>query len=258
MNNFRKHSKKIALFLIIGILFVNCTQQDDQNLAPNNNDLSATLQQSETVYSGEELFKAIFFAQGEFAKNISMHEETIKQSEQGNTMNEGLFLERYENFVKAVIEKNPNFFTNFQKDMYSGNPFVVENALKAGGEQIAENLDVIMPEIRNVIQNLEKNPEVQKILAKKGTLTPAEKELLNESAQAIINEKAVCGPWFCGFAIHFALLVQNTVGLSANIYLYFALWGPKLDSYKHQSHSESESDLRNEILISDIVRTLKK
>jgi len=256
MNNFRKHSKKIALLLILGIVFANCTQQDDQNLSPNNNDLSATLQQSETVYSGEELFKAIFFAQGEFAKNISMYEEAIKQSEEGNKMNEKLFLERYENFVKEVTEKNPNFFTNFQKDMYSGNPFDVDNALKAGEEQIAENLDVIMPEIRTVIQNLEKNPEVLKIVAKKGTLTPAEKELINESAQAIINEKVACGPWFCAYVWHFAIAFQNTVGLSANIYLYFNLWGPKLDNYKNSS--DNGADLKNEILINDIVRTLKK
>lgn len=253
MKNFRKHSKKIALVLLSSFIFVNCSQQDD-NINTSNKDNNSILQRSGKIYSGEELFKSIFFGQGEFAKNISLYNDVVKEFEEGK-LNDSDFKLRFNNFVKKVNEYNPNFFKNFQQNIYSGDPLIVQNALKTGSIEIYNNLSIISPELTNAISSLESDPKLKEILDKNAdTLTPEEQNYLNTQFESYMKQLIPCGPTVC--VAYFALAIHNTVGATVNIGIYLAIkfWGPKLDSAKMSS---SDDDLKNEILINDIVLAVK-
>lgn len=253
MKNLRKSIKKIALVLLSSFIFVNCSQQDD-NINTTNKGNNSIVQRSEKKYSGEELFKSIFFGQGEFAKNISLYNDVEKQFKEGK-LNDSDFQLRFNNFVNKLNKYNPNFFKNFQENIYSGNPLIVQNALKTGSIEIYNNLNIISPELTKAISHLESDPKLKKILDKnKNTLTPEELVYQNTQIQNYLEEISPCGPTVCVF--YFAFAIHNTIGATANIGIYLAIkfWGPKLSS---ANMSSNEDNLKNEILISDIVLAVK-
>lgn len=260
MKNFRKHSKKIALVLLSSFIFVNCSQQDD-NINTSNKDNNSILQRSGQIYTGEELFKSIFFGQGEFAKNISMYEDITNQYEQGGMVKESLFLERFDTFVQKVTNTNPTFFNDFQTNINSGNPLVIQESLKTGYSKIYDHMDTLFPELLQVIDSFDGNSEVQAILSKEESqITVEEQQFLTSKAQEYMALVSPCGPLFC--VAYFALAVHNTAALTANIYVYlgYKLWGPKLDSYKggkNVSFERTADNLKFEVLINDIVTAVK-
>lgn len=259
MELIKKQVNKVLLVLVGSFIFTGCSQQDDNNVSTpitaeiKSDNQTSNLQRRGNLYSGEELFKSIFFGQGEFAKNISLYNDVFKRYDEGQITNQDIFISRYANFVKTVTKNNPDFFKNFQTNIYSGNPFTVQNALKTGSVEIYNNVSIIAPELANVIASLDSNPEVQTILNKEGDLTPAEQDFLNSQAQEYIEQLIPCGPLVC--VAYFALAVHNTIGATVNIgiYLNVKFWGPKLDN----AITTGEDTLKNEILINDIVTAVK-
>jgi SdpC family antimicrobial peptide len=153
------------------MLFFSCSQYD--------NDLdSLNLELENSVkYSGEEIFKGLFFFQNDITKNIS-HLEGIKTEIESikNDRNEVVksLEELSEISVSYINEKYPFFFNKLQTAMYSGNLYEIESSLNKSvkmieqatltsdkysqafliGEKIQNN-----PELKNQILKLDLNNE---------------------------------------------------------------------------------------------------
>lgn len=266
MEKIRKNARTISIVLCANLMFSSCVNRSEEILNEKSdasvektlvNNLSARNAQE---FTGEELFSAIFFAYGDFARKISLYDEVIANYDSGKMIDENLFISRYAQFVSDVKASNPNYFNDFKRDINTKDHFVIQNAIKNGSIEIYNHLDAIFPELNTVLSRLDEDPQVQAIYNKEGDITSEEKQLIASKTQEIMAELIPCGPTVC--VAYFAFAVHNTAAITANlaaiaaaaIYLGVKLWGPKLESYKQgKVLSVSDSDyLKFEVLINEI------
>lgn len=204
-------------------------------------------------YSGKELFKSVFFAYGDFAKKIPMYKESVEQKNKSSKEQLEVFNKRFDLFAEQIEKQKPSFFEDFQKDIESKDHFVIEKALKYGSVMIYNNVDVIFPELSVVLNKLDDDPEVNRIINKEEALTEKEIQFVSDKADEMMQVLSPCVPTVC--VAYFALAVHNIVGLTMNVGVYLAIkwWGPKLDSPKKSKIIDNpHSNLQFEMFVNEI------
>ncbi len=136
MKKINFNSKKIIGFAVLipllslFIIFGCQNDGNDQNTAQLN-------------YSGEEIFRGIFFSQGDLPNHIDALKANHEQSEAAMAANKNVKefkLDFSKEIIKEINTLDPNYFSQFKKQMESKNYFAMQlaisNALKmikAGG-----------------------------------------------------------------------------------------------------------------------------
>ncbi|MEF9479284.1 hypothetical protein ACR1PO_03875 [Chryseobacterium sp. RRHN12] len=249
----------LTALLLTSLVITSCVNSNGDNEIENNSTNKKSLNvgtMSKTIqdYTGEELYASIFFAYGDFAKNLSIYNDDVQKYENGGMVKEELFKERFSKFVSVVKSENPNYFENFKTEIESKDHLRIQNALKDGFPLIYDNLGIMYPELADAVSGVENDPELQDIINKDGDLNEEEMSVLTSKAQAMMEQLSPCSPLVC--VGYFAFAIHNTIGLTMNvgIYMNFKWWGPKLEQYnKGKSVAVSGSDpLIIDVFVNDI------
>lgn len=248
----------ISVLLLSSLIITSCVNNDNDidnsNLTNKENVSGDSMSKTTQDYSGEELYASVFFAYGDFARNLSIYQDDIQKYDNGGMVNEQVFNERFSDFVSAVKLKDPSYFEKFKTEIESKDHLRIQNALKDGFPLIYDNLGIMYPELADAVSGVENDPALQEIINKEGDLTEAEMSLLTSKAQAMMEQLSPCSPLVC--VGYFALAVHNTVGFTMNvgIYLNYKWWGPKLDQYKKgKSVAIADGDsLMIDVFVNDI------
>lgn len=121
--------KKISILLLCVLLFNSCNTYDSI-LEEDNNTIKS---KSGNFYSGKEMFKSIFFLQGRLAERtpylIDMKNNISNFYDNISEFNESLSIIGDQQ-IQLIEEKYPDAFIEFENKMYSGNNFLMKEALQ--------------------------------------------------------------------------------------------------------------------------------
>lgn len=140
MKKIRKHSKTIALLLTFSFIFASCSNQDElvNTSTKSSSDNLSTFQRTSDLYNGEELFRGLFFLEGNFVNEINSLQESKKNINLDNLNSEEKNqVTIFHNYVIDEIKKtNPNYFYEFKKSLENDDLFYVKQILAEAGSLI--------------------------------------------------------------------------------------------------------------------------
>ena len=132
----RKFKLKVpAIFIILLVLIYSCNKDE---IAKKTTSYSLKSTSNTTTYNGENMFKGIFFLEGNLAYSIDYLND-IKTSWESNIINiDNSEKIKFQNFTDKTVNDiksiDPYFFEYFEYNMKSGNPLLVREALFRGGD----------------------------------------------------------------------------------------------------------------------------
>ena len=233
------------------VLFVSCEQYDDDIF----NDSIKTNQ-----VTGKELFKSIFFGYGSIGGQISILEKkssSIKRFSKEETQE---FEKNMETLLTEIELNSPDFFNFFELKIVSNNHQLIEEAIYEGTKEIVDNIHVIIPNFNEIVSTVEDdikqgrieindNDDIERYAAQLENSKYddlLDKNMISSKGQMVCTWVLACA---LAVALYAAVAVHNTLAVAANIYLVFALWGPKLSKPVFISPNDT---LREEMLIQEI------
>lgn len=163
LNNLRK--PYFAMFLASLILFVSCSQYD--NTIPENIETNQI--------TGKELFKGIFFAEGKISQKLSNFKDFQKLKSQFTNEQRTAFSKFQNELITQIDKSNPQYFTNLQNVIYTGNRVIIRNELnnskniikKAAQKLVSFDYDEIEKQISQQKSSLVVNlDEIQSLKSK--------------------------------------------------------------------------------------------
>lgn len=248
----------LSMFLASLILTVSCSQYDDSEMLNLNNESeqvdNTVNMMAKTSYSGEQLFKSLFFASVDLNLDIT-HINKINQFRQSLTQNELEQLDYYSNLIIEEIKKDDRtYFEDFKNDLTSKDLYKIKNALGNAGDKIGQSMMNIQ-EIRE--EYILSTDIVERIPIE--DYTDAEGNFDSEAFEVAIENEygnevdALIGPTFIGVWLVAALVqtvvvaVNYWVGVFASVY---TPWDDKLGL------KQEESQLQNDILVNEIYEKL--
>jgi SdpC family antimicrobial peptide len=95
---------------------------------------------SNTNFSGEEIYKGVFFLDGEVA-NLIPEYEGIRLADVVSAEVISKYQAKENKVIEIIKSNNPTFFEEFKNDMTSGNHIQVQNAIKRGVEILKNTLE---------------------------------------------------------------------------------------------------------------------
>ncbi|CAA0167933.1 Probable lipoprotein precursor [Tenacibaculum maritimum] len=131
LNNLRK--PYFAILLATLILFVSCSQYDDtipENIETNR-------------ITGKELFKGIFFSEGNVSQRLSNFQDFKKLKSQFTSEQKTSFLNFQNNLIAQIDKSNPEYFTNLENAIYTGNRVIIRNELNNSKGIIKEAIQTL-------------------------------------------------------------------------------------------------------------------
>ena len=105
-----------------------------------------------TNFTGEELFKGLFLAQGEVGKRLTPYVFSNELYKYANTTEA---LQQSDELLKLVREKDPNYFEKLRVAVYSKNPYRIQKAISDGAEilfSIAQELEIDIKDKKSLIE----------------------------------------------------------------------------------------------------------
>lgn len=244
-----------VILLVFNYLFTSCNYSDysDESL-PISNDYNK--------FSGKELYKSIFFASGEFAKNINSYKSNVTAFNNMAVEQKDEFNNNLNILIDKIEENYPNFFENFKSNLLSKDHQKVQNAIIEGGEKMYESLEIIYPNIDNLYQKVEIDYLNGDILNDKGEIDVKKIEDKKDEYDEILkynmissDPEVVAAP--CSWAVvcvaYFVLAVHNTAAVTA---LVVAVAAVKVKVGLEDSIAGKSSDrdlLEFEMLVDEIV-----
>lgn len=248
MKTLRKYIKFYSLLLSLTVLlssFIGYSVVDNSNVVKS--------------YSGKELFKSVFFGIGETANKLDIYKKQVSafNSFDENTKQEAI--SRIDRLIDEIEKNNPGYFENFKQQIISTSHTEIDSAIDEGGIKIYENLSTISPNFEQIVNKVKKDIAEDNVKFK--TIQDANEYLetyYDGKYDDLLDDNMLYEPLACGPAVvcvaYFVLAVHNTLAVTANVYLAFALWGWKLDSPRKQSISPAKESslLKKEILIDEI------
>jgi hypothetical protein len=228
MKSIRKKSQVLSFFMAITMLLFSCSQYEQSDFLKNNNTKN---------YSGEEIFKGIFFFQGEIPQKITLLKDEYiklnshKKNEQINqTLND--FATETIAFIKTI---DKNYFDNFSKVMKSGNNFKIQETLVFAAKLIdlagksskqyssyfllsekIINDEILMNKIKNIDLNTEKGQEeIVKLLDFK--------QANNSNVRACTPGAVFCVYYLAAVAVSYAVAAYTVIA-AANVIVKLAAW----------------------------------
>lgn len=127
MKSIRKQASKISIFLALSLLFISCSQNESFNV-PNTNGGSQNLKTN--LYTGQDLFKGIFFSEGVVASRLSNYEKFNQIKSQFNKEERKKLVELQNDLIEYISKNNPTYFLTFEKSINSGNPVIIRNEIE--------------------------------------------------------------------------------------------------------------------------------
>jgi hypothetical protein len=138
MKQIRKFSKSIALLLTFSFIFSSCSQQDDSLVSNSKSDDFSILQRKINSYNGEELFRGLFFLEGNFVNEINSLQESKNFISLNNLSEEdNNEVKIFHDFIINEIKKTkPNYFDKFKESLQNNDLYSVKQTLSNAGSLI--------------------------------------------------------------------------------------------------------------------------
>lgn len=138
--------KNIIFLCLATLLLSSCS--DDIN--------SELLSDNQVSYTGEELFKGIFFSDGKVAPRLSNFENSLKIKSQFNKVQNIQFEQFQNNLIQNIKKADPAYFYNFKSVMESGNLVSIRSELKNSGEMVKTITEkMISPKKGDILSKIE-------------------------------------------------------------------------------------------------------
>src|SRR5688572_18970645 len=120
----------LILPLCITLLFASCTKNEV------NSDTGTSISElSQKTYTGEQLFRGIFFAEGTVAAAINeLKDLNIRNFLEGEELNRALYFQ--DELIKRIAAEDPVFFNTFRLAMQSRDHLRIQTELKRAGEVV--------------------------------------------------------------------------------------------------------------------------
>lgn len=211
--------------------------------------------------SGQDIFKGIFFADGDFASKLSSqrskHElfATLDQETREQ-------LQKKINLVVDLIEKeSPEFFNEFKQKISSKDHFLVKQALGEGAKHIADNFEKAFPEMVPLAAKIQDDIK-NKIITTDGKIDPAKVErqkleydkLLSNNMITSSSPKRACTIGlvcvvYIALAVHSYAAISTVAAVAIMTWKYIAFLPADVEA------RQSEGDpLELEMIIDEIVK----
>lgn len=216
-------------------------------------------------YSGEELFKSIFFATGDLANQLSSQkaQHDVYLSLDSDTRQEvDLKIGELMDHIKTV---DPSFFEDFKTNMYTKNHQKIKASIEDASKLIYDGLKEVFPEIETFTQQVAKDIE-NGVITTDGELDENKLELRKAEYESLLNNNIISGNGrteACSLAVvcvvYFALAAHNTVAVTAlaAVALAAALWVGVTVPEEITAERSSDSDpLQFEIMVNEISTSL--
>lgn len=113
----------------------------------NGTPLKRGLEEKAVLFSGEDYFTGIFFAQGPVAAVIPMYQKGLKVPSSPN-------LKTLNPILEGIRKKDARFFDNFLSAIESRNHVKIDRAIQDGGKLLMQVLQSI-PEAKLVLDNVD-------------------------------------------------------------------------------------------------------
>jgi hypothetical protein len=192
------------------LLFVSTSCQTESSFTSNEEKLT-----------GQDIFKGVFFAQGEFANRLSMQSEKHQQYLQLDVEQQEQIQNQVDELVQLIETQNPEFFSEFKRKMLSRNHLLVREGLFAGAEALSSHLYAAFPEIQPVADQIKEDLRNGVIgnggqidLEKFNNRKPEYEKLLTNNMITESARTKVCGPWGCALAVYLAVVVHSYAAIT--------------------------------------------
>lgn len=250
---------KKVFFLCLGVSIISC-QKDDETIQSTSSQEFKTKSLNSVAsvndYTGEELFKAVIFANGEFASAIPTYADLVNEQRKFSIDDQQELDKKMEEMIISIQKEDPNFFDNFKTKIVSHDHLQIDEAFKIASIEISERMEILIPGFSKV------EPLIQQDVADgnfetAGNLDPTKIQDKSDEYAKLLQDNNVVSAAPCSWAVacvaYFALAVHNTVGATVNIaaainvYVWkaYKFWGAA-DPYSMQTHLQYET-LVNEI-----------
>lgn len=132
-----RNEKFIAIFFTFILLFSSCT----------NSDFFDSKNESLDSFSGEDIFKGLFFLNENFASQIEILENSILYNEINTNSDMQKSLDWASNIVINEINKHdPTFFEHFEQMVKSRNEYQISEAIDNGSKKLLEFYNLVLKE----------------------------------------------------------------------------------------------------------------
>jgi len=253
MKTLRKKLKSISFLMSFIILFASCNYYDDNSGVDN----------SISEFTGKDLYKSIFFAYGDFAKNINSYSSNVDNLNKLSLNQKEDIKNDLDDLVKSIETTNPSFFEDFKIAILSKNHRLIDEAIRKGGEELHKNLKIMYPNFDIVVEKINTDYKSGKITTngkidqkKMEENTDEYLDLLNENM--ITSKSKMLSPcsWALACVFYFVLAAHNQVAVVFNIVIVATIAVAvaivvKIKAVKRASNNK-EDPLAFEILVNDI------
>lgn len=179
-------------------------------------------------HSGEELYKSIFFATGDFAKNLSTQREQLQvykslSEEQKVEMNNKL-----DELSKEILKENPTFFADFKTAITSKDHLKIKRAMEEAAEVTYKTFVKITPEIKILSEQVSQDVQAGVILTE-GEIDLDKLEQRKPEYERLLKNNMITSngkPQACSIAaactIYLAIAIHAAAAISAAIVIVLA------------------------------------
>lgn len=148
-------------------------------------------QRASRTYSGEELYRGLFFGEGEVAGLVPEFWGEMHQALENVSADDLERIQGVRDQIIAEIDASfPGYFSSFSSDLHSGNPLLVRAALEGAYDK---------------------------------TLTVASALFPQDGSESDMSTQAICGPTFCGLVVAIAVVVVNYAAVVHSFYRELAI-----------------------------------
>lgn len=239
MKFYRKLSKNrvFVSLLVLLFAFVSCNRDND-------------ISKERFDFTGEEIFKGIFFQEGNFVDRVQSLSDINKNAMVLSSEMEKDKQLLINDIISNIKNTNPYFFENFKKEIESADYVKIENAINNGAEELLKGLlksEKYGSFIREALILTEKIDFSTFDLNNENDLKKVQQYFTDELNQAILAVAAVV-------AVVVAAVVWEAAGLVnvvAAVTFHYKAWATSFEHFNKQK-------IAKEYLIIDISNVFKK
>lgn len=247
----------VASFLVFTFVFASCGRPEAET--------------PEISYGGEDIFRAVFFLQGEAVTKLeALQGQLVKKQAMFRTYPgaEKASAEFAEEIISQIKKFEPAYFDQFKKQIQSDNLFKIQLAVENGAKMIRiagltsqkyggifkladklsdKKVDLAAEDFKNL--DTSKEEDMKKF-----------KSLLKERYSIDIDDsdyKVACTP---ALAICVALLIGGVIAVTVaavlvEVYAGAIFWGPSAEGFGGGSSQLGNAYLQNNYIIADLAKS---